>query len=114
MEGQQQNNANTNLLNRTVSKEFFELGEATALCETAFNPLRFQSKMYGGEFERTSLEIEKEFARYKSLLDNRERGLDPAHLWRELVKVSSEVNRLQGKVLAAFAVGKNSGFDVVG
>ena len=111
MEGQQQNNSH--LLSRMAAKEFFELGEAVALCEAAFNPLRCQSKLYGGEFERSSLEIEKDFARLRALLDVRER-VDTAHLRKELLRVTSDVHRLQGKILTVFAVGKNSGYDVVG
>ena len=93
-----------------VRKDFFELGESYALCQSAFNPLKCQSKMYGGEFERSSLEIDEGFKNFKSLLDSR---TETAQLYKELLRVTADVHRLQGKILTVFAVGKNnSGYDV--
>jgi hypothetical protein len=110
MEAQPQGN---NPFTRQAAKEFFELGQAFAFSEMSFNHLRFQAKVYGGEFERSCLELENQLAGVKSQLDVRER-INAPELRKELVQLDCEIHRLQSRVVSIFLVSRQAGYDVVG
>ena len=59
----------TEELLKQVSRDFFEMGEALAFSEVAFTPLRCQAKIFGGDFEDWSVEIQKSFVRIRGLFD---------------------------------------------
>lgn len=96
-----------------TAKHFFELGEAFAYSQITFHPVRFQSKVYGGEFERSCFDIVEEFKRVKGLFIGRER-LDAHQLSRDMVKLNMEIHRLESRVLSAYNISKNTGYDVTG
>jgi hypothetical protein len=102
--------ANNQLLNQ-VAKDFFELGEAFAYSQTAFSHVRYQAKVYGGEFERACNEIQDKY-RDVSILDGER--LEASRVRKDLVKVDLDLHRLQSKVVSVFLVSRNSGYDVPG
>jgi hypothetical protein len=103
---------NHNLALRQNAREFFELGEAFAFSQTAFSQVRFQAKLYGGDFERACLDIEN---KHRAIVMNLSREkLNAAQVRKSLNEADRDLHRLQSNVVLVFLISKQSGYDVTG
>jgi hypothetical protein len=96
---------------RQNARDFFELGEAFAYSQTAFSQVRFQAKIFGGDFERTCLDVQDKLKNLGSLSGER---LDAGQVRKDLLKIDRDLHCLQTNVVSALLASKQSGYDVVG
>ena len=96
---------------RHNARDFFELGEAFAYSQTAFSQVRFQAKIFGGDFERTCLDLQDKLRKLGSLSGER---LDAGQVRKDLLQIDRDLHCLQIDVVSGLLVSKQSGYDVVG
>ena len=91
------------------AREFFEIGKSFAFSRIAFNHVRYQAKIYGGEFERSCLDLEDRFREFEASVCS-----DLARLRRDLLSIDLDLHGLQSRVVSIFLVSRSAGYDVAG